>query len=216
MPDDLRRRFKLALAAKSLDAKDIAQRLGVSKQVLSNALGRPTSAHHGPIAEQLGVSLSWLVTGEGAGPINSPSLRLAAREPDVGYSVGAPMDPVALRTIATATAGAGGGTAHDFEAENYKIPEGATTARIHGDSGGDLVWDGQWVVLAPEKRKPRKGNVVAVVTVDGATYLKRWFPADGGELIQLTSLSPRHPPILLPREDVAQVRVVVGTLWERM
>lgn len=120
-----------------------------------------------------------------------------------------------LPIIGTVTAGFGAVWAEE-EAASYRLDPGVCLVRVTGRSGGSIIRDQQYAVLAPEERKPRNGDIVAVQTKDGQTFVKRLsVDARHGRLI-LTNIDPSADgdAVTLDQDEVGRARVVIGCIYE--
>lgn len=215
-------RIKAAHHRSRLGVTELAEAVGVAQAYMSNILaGRVrTKKYLQKIAEVLSVSVDWLEFGdpdkapEWAGRVTEPATPYQAQPKPPLQPIGKPVTPTALGTIhGTATAGTGGGSL-EAEPVEVRIAPGTVGVRIHGNSGGTTVMDRQIALLSPPERKPKAGNPVVVQTHDGQTFCKRWFPRSDGWVV-LQSMDSTHEPVLLRRDDIADVRVIWAIVLER-
>ena len=196
------KRFRIvaSLARKGAEIKDLRVGLGVSKAVLSLAMGGRTT-HDQRIADWLNVPLTWLCHG---GP--------APWEPPQHVAESLP-DGIALPLIGQVTAGDGWANPSQDpdDAAPIVIKSRWRAVRIEGRSAEPVVLPGQ-CVLVDDTLAPKHGRLVCVQTQDGRAYCKRFCDAGDGHVV-LAGLNAGQDSIALHREDISRISVVVGTVY---
>ncbi len=159
------------------------------------------------VADKTGVTLDWLITG--AAP-KYPSGR-------GGASRAAESDPIYLTVAGRAAADDSGGAAVEFihdEGEYIEIPPSIHVVEVHGNSMSPLLWDGQYALIDTEMA-PREGDLAAVETRDGDTYIKRWhaLPGTGDIILSSINNSDAQPPVRIPKDSIRQAYRIMGTWY---
>lgn len=201
-------RLRTLMAGRGHGAKaELARSAGIGLSTVSRGLNHSVGldTHWPRIAQALGVSLDWLVHGTGEAT--------ATRVADPAQQYGRPHCRIPI--VGTVTAGYGEAWVDD-SAEQYAIDAGVCLVRVRGGSGGSVIRDGQYAVLAPEGREPRDGDLVAVLTQDRESYVKRYRKDTRHGMILLTPCDPSvdGEAMALKPDEVARLRVVIGCLYE--
>jgi len=101
-----------------------------------------------------------------------------------------PTGGIRIPMAGRAAADTSGGTRVEFdhEGEALELPDRLGLVEIRGDSLGDIILDGQHVIIdLREGSEPHDGDLVVAQTAEGATYAKRWFCHDNMVELQLTA-----------------------------
>jgi phage repressor protein C with HTH and peptisase S24 domain len=88
--------------------------------------------------------------------------------------------------------------------------------KVRGDSMAPVARDGQYALLAPDRRSARDGDLVVVSVHDAGIYSKRFFRLPDQDLVSLHSINPviSIPPIVVPEGRLDDLRVVIGIRFE--
>jgi len=127
-----------------------------------------------------------------------------------------PTGGIRIPMAGRAAADTSGGTRVEFdhEGEALELPDRLGLVEIRGDSLGDIILDGQHVIIdLREGSEPHDGDLVVAQTAEGATYAKRWFCHDN--MVELQSANPMkpQPSIILHRRNIARVNVIRGAWY---
>jgi len=186
---------------------DIGDIMSTSRETAGRylkGLVEPRASSLARIREATGCDLNWLLTGEKSS--------VAAEAPGQ-YADGCPHP---LPMIGRVAADDSGGSLVEFDHEGAPILVGRQTGclEVNGNSLAPLARDGQYVLVDLSDRSVRDGDIAAVETQGGETYVKRWYRHDGE--IVLTSLNPvePQPPVRLKEKQIRQAFVVVGVWFE--
>lgn len=197
-------RIRAARRARERNQKELSARLGIHR----NSLVRYERGERGidvellvRIARELGVSLHWLVTGEGE----------MERTPEVPES-----DRLPVRWIPVLGQVPAGFPHYTAEVILEYLPVPAATARhpqtfaliIHGDSMEPRLAEGDRVIVCPDPSPPNRAVVVALI--DGETTIKELKITQQGEKIVHILVPANHdyPPHVLTEGDRIIGRVV--------
>lgn len=140
------------------------------------------------------------------------ALRFSGKRKQTAESVAA--GDLFVRCGGRAAADDSGRTIVDFDhtGESLKISKGIAYVEVVGSSMEPIALDGQKVFVDDMSRSAKAGDLVVVETVDGETYLKRFF--EDGKDVLLTSCNPlnHQRPIRLLSAEIRTLRVVIG-VW---
>lgn len=184
-------------AQENMTMAQVAERLGVTPPAVTNQLnGRIFSAKMARrYADEFGFNMEYLLTGKGA--LLASDAAIATEE----YTV--PLVPFTVR----------GGTLQDYcdgatvwDCEPIISPvKGAELAfEVSGDSMAPAFPPGARVLLKKVRNNIMWGEIYVVDTEDGAV-LKRVFPTDDGDILELRSDNPAYPPVRMPTAHIRGV-----------
>jgi hypothetical protein len=210
-------RIEAALSMRDRKQTDLAKFLGIDPSVVSKAMkrGAGLEKHFHKIADFFSVSMDWVVRGTGQPPIISPSHFPAAVKDSLVVAHQLRSRTLEIPIIGDVTAGRGDPWSDDG-AVAYVSDADLCMVRVHGDSGGAVIRDGQFALLAPKSRRPRSGDIVAVQTTDALSYVKRLTIDVRHHRMILTNVDPsaEGDNLTLDEGEVAQIRVVIGCIYE--
>lgn len=207
--DGLGKRIKLA--ADRVGGLDLLapKLLDVSRRTLSdwaNDKTEPRASSLAEICDVSGVSLTWLVTGEGDISAGSASARLGS-------------DLIALPFYADVAASAGPGLvvgpeAHEsvvaftrtFLRDQGATPERCSVIRARGDSMAPTIPDASLLIVDHAQAEVANGCIM-VINVGEDLLVKRVRRRLDG-LVDLISDNPAYPPETIGRETIQQLRIV--------
>ena len=161
--------------------------------------------------DRLGISASWLMTGEG-------QMRRAVEESATVPQDG-PLTARPLRILGRVPAGYPGPSPVVERVEGYfpmsyeSVPDpDAFCLRVTGDSMAGVAEEGDLVVVSPALRtRIRNGDLVVVRLEGGDTWVKRFARSRSGAF--LVSSNPAFPPMLLdPEVETTIIGKVVYTI----
>jgi len=201
-------RWSLAMKRAGFPDQDsLADRLDVSKQVLTQVKNRKTPGEKRwpEIAKALRCTVEWLRDGTGPDPE-----WMTPHEPGPAERDGADLlVPVVGRAAAAQGASVDGET--DAEPP-VRIRDRWRAVKIHGDSGYPVVLDGQTVLVDPAL--PCDRNRIVVVHTDDGPQLKRIGDQLDDGRVMLASLNAGRDPKLVRFSDYArQPEVVVAVVF---
>jgi len=206
-------------------------------QQLSKAIGRAASTIHNwskngniptsvciDAALSTGVSLDWLLLGDGPGPITPESglyNDLSTAEQRATYQQQRDEDPN-LVTIPMYDVDCAAGSGRSFEGEpiiahfnmdrstfeqiNKSSPEHTVGVRVRGDSMAGTLDDGDWVFVDLSQRDPSREGVYLLL-MDGERRIKRMQRVAGGGWL-LISDNPRYDKELIAPDKKQFVEVL--------
>jgi phage repressor protein C with HTH and peptisase S24 domain len=163
------------------------------------------------IAQVGGVSLSWLITGEG-------SPRLEAGDAKTEYVYVPLVDVVA-------SAGAGALVREEsiesvlaFERNWLRAhlkgnPDGLSLIRVQGDSMSPTLEDGDWIFV--ERQKDLGGEGIYVFQRDGELWVKRLQRLSGSR-VKVISDNPRFPSFVVDCADPVNGLILIGRYRGRL
>ena len=172
--------------------------------------GLPKLSRATVIAEKLGVSVEYLLTGKG------PSVELSEQ---IGKRPGSPHEPVPVQTglvpvLGVAQLGADGfwaagdlgaaGGYVDFKSQD----EQAYALKVVGDSMHPRIKSGEYVVAEPSHAYGA-GDEVVVVTTDGRAMVKEFVYRREGQ-VALNSVNNGHGRLTLPEDEIESIHYVVA------
>lgn len=208
-------RLKIALAGESIHA--FAQRSGISDSSLRSIVKRgamPAADTALQIAELTGVSVQWLVTGEGS----------QAAAPPVGEALGSAHTDLSFieRLDVEASAGAGSLVENeqylDFIAIQTRYlrhkginPTAVRLLNIRGDSMEPTIRDGD-IALVDTSISDIIDNAIYVLAVGNRLLIKRIHILMSGAL-RLISDNPLYPHEDVPANEADFVRVSGRVVW---
>ena len=184
---------------KGLKDIDVARMTGISRSNLSgwkSGVSRPKYANMVKIADVLGVSVDYLMTGGEAQEVKSgvaiPILGFVA----AGVPISAITDIIGEVSISPAEAKKG---------EHFAL-------KIHGDSMEPLINEGDIVVVRSQPEAENGDIVIAQVNGDQATCKRLMVTANG---IVLRSLNPKYDPMVFSADEVDNLPVqIIGKVIE--
>lgn len=197
-------RVRLARRDKGLNQDELSARLGIHR----NSLVRYERGERGidvvllvRVAEELGVSLHWLVTGEG-------EIHASAEVPD--------SEKLPVRWIPVLGHVPAGFPRYTPEVVLEYLPVPSTTARhsqtfalvVHGDSMEPRLTEGDRIIVCPDPAPPNRALVV--VLIEGETTVKELkIVRQGRRTVHLlVPANPDYPPHVLGEEDRIVGRVI--------
>lgn len=136
-----------------------------------------------------------------------------AATPAATYDGGRPMLPAGTVRAGTAD------VSSQIEQRELRWPPGTQYVAIEGDSGGDVLWQGQLAVIGPASLRPRPGDIAAIHFMTGKLAGKsviKWISqAKTKGFMQLDSRNPLVPALLIPDDDwrAAEKRLVIGAVF---
>ena len=163
------------------------------------------------IAKQCGVSLEWLISGDG--PM-FPDTTVCGGSPDFTH-----VDHYDVR------ASAGGGAV--VESENIRgtiafrtdwlreeglDPKRLNVISVMGDSMEPSLADGDIILIDRRESKPRPGGIY-VLNYEGNLLVKRLQPLLNGGF-KIISDNPRYEPETVQAEQMEQVRIIGRVVWK--
>lgn len=184
-------------AQENMTMAQVAERLGVTPPAVTNQLnGRIFSSKMArKYADEFGFNMEYLLTGKGA--------LLATETPGRTEDNTVPLVPFTVR----------GGTLQDYcdgatvwDCEPIISPvKGAELAfEVSGDSMAPAFPPGARVLLKKVRSDIMWGEIYVVDTEDGAV-LKRVFPTEDGDVLELRSDNPAYPPVFMPTAHIRGV-----------
>lgn len=192
---------------------ELARRVGCQRSGIGNILHGHSSGRElmHKVAEALGVSPYWLLTGESSAP---DWLSSRAQEAAAPYVVEL-ASPREIPVIGYAGASDNGQRGLLMERPEVKaLPPNVALVAVRGGSAYPAIYDGQWAIISLNRRVNRN-NVVAVVLRDtGEVLVKRWVPQPDGEHVVLASLDGGRDSLAFHTHDILHCWPVVGVLYE--
>ena len=177
-------------------------------------------------AEFFRCDAGWLLTGEGEAFPHASTASVRFRVPphagdtDPDQATERPRLEIAVLDAAAADSTGGRVILDEVRTdEPYELPDTVTMMRVHGDSMQPLAWEGQYVLLASPDRSATSGDLVVVSSRTRGILFKRIFWVDrprNKRSCILHSVNPveRIEPIELPEDDLDDIRVVMGVVYE--
>ncbi|BBL71098.1 LexA family protein [Methylogaea oryzae] len=193
----LGQRLKTAREAKKLTQLSLAQRSGVSQQLISRLEGGhiESTTEIFPLADTLGVDARWLATGQG-------SMRDGSEE-----NASKPL--IHVPVVSWVAAGNWREMIEDDEhksiAVTCKVGRNAYALQIKGDSMEPVFPNGSYIVVDPDL-EPRPGNYVVVRLNETHEATFKQLIVEGG-IQYLKPLNPRYP-IMEVRQEASFCGVV--------
>lgn len=191
-------RIKAQMARKGLNPKTLAERANVGRSfiydILSGKSTNPTSAKLGAVAEQLGVSVTYLLTGQQTGAPavleNSEIVEIAP------FDLNASNNGVCLfRT--------------DWILQNlHTSPENLRVVFVNGDSMETTLQNGDMVLVNITKKIPNAPGLFVIFDGMGpvAKRLEMLSPARA----RVISDNPRYSPY---EKDLRELNIVGKVVW---
>ena len=201
---------RLVLIAGSANA--LAKRSGISQSGIQRYLkgGEPTRKMLITLAECTGVSLQWLMTGEGSELAKEPAT------PDD--------DAYAYVPLYDARCSAGSGAWNErsrvlvnLSFTRYSLrKKGLTPAdlaclRVDGDSMTGLLEDGDTVMI-DQRRNSLEGEGVYVVMLDDHLYAKR-LQRDFDGSVRVISHNREYREIVVPKDRLNELQIIGRVVW---
>lgn len=187
-------RFDAAMSAckaarKVRSLRHLAEQVGMSHQHLSLwKLGKILETSKEPaIAEALGVSLEWLLTGHGPGlewdtpPIHEGEpidMHMGPPTPRLMSTHVVSVNRIEIPVLGTVAASDGQyhGIIDGASPSAYRWRDGRALVQVHGNSAYPVIYPGQWAIVEPD-RPVRHNNLVVLVLDDDSALIKRWCAA---------------------------------------
>lgn len=181
-------RLKIALVRRGMNQAQAADAAGIPRPTFYSWLrigSIPEPRYIFALADVLGCSARWLAA------VNDDPEPLAAGYPV--YDTGA---------------GATWAVADEAEPYHVALPRRLVGYRLHGDSMGDVLRDGQ-IAWADPEAPLRSGDIAIIEETDGTCSCKVVF--DAGDAWTLVSRAPDAPPRTVKKRDVRRAwKVVLG------
>ncbi len=231
---DFGERLKSARKGK-LTQEDLSEATGISQNAIcnyENGKRRPNAPRIQSICAALGISPSWLLTGEG--PM-APEEQLPGLEEEplrpyapaaAAFALDSSKDGKGMINVPrVASALPKGRSSFDMQmdgagywafASDFLLrkgdPESMVVMQAQGDSMEPEIMDGDMVLIDQSKRAVRLGRIYAVAFED-VIYLKR-IDKEPGRII-LKSVNPDYQPIALDLREriVDKFRIIGQVLW---
>lgn len=195
-------------------ANALAKRSGISQSGIQRYLkgGEPTRKMLITLAECTGVSLVWLMTGEGSEFAQQPKAQAADDE------------VYAYVPLYDARCSAGSGAWNErarilvnLSFTRYSLrkkgltPTDLACLRVDGDSMTGLLEDGDTVMI-DHRRNTLEGGGVYVVLLDDHLYAKRLQRQFDGS-VRIISHNKEYEPMTVPKERLAELQIVGRVVW---
>lgn len=173
------------------------------------------------VAPHLGTTADWLLTGEGEERVAAKEIVVTPQSIQQKHALQEvrgfqELGFVEYPIVGVAAGDDSEGRLVDLEQTSgvYRSTGRRGAVQVVGSSLEPVARAGQWVLIDLRDREPRDGDLVVAETADGRVLCKRWF--EDGERVTLQGVNPNnHPkPVLLDRDELVQVRVIVGVLFE--
>ncbi len=193
-------------------ANALAKRSGISQSGIQRYLkgGEPTRKMLITLAECTGVSLLWLLTGQG---------NEFARQDAVGED-----DTYAYVPLYDARCSAGSGAWNErsrvlvnLSFTRYSLrkkgltPTDLACLRVDGDSMTGLLEDGDTVMI-DRRRNTLEGEGVYVVMLDDHLYAKRLQRQFDGSVL-IISHNKEYKELTVPKERLAELQIIGRVVW---
>ena len=214
-------RIREVLSDKSMNIRDLSEKIGLSKRTVENYLGQkrlPGPEFLKAMTEHLGVSATWLLTGQGEQYVSTPSNGvLASAEPDF---IAIPRFDIAASaghgTIAETEIGTGHYAFNRTWLNRRGLrPNSLAVIAVRGDSMEPELYDQDLILLDRSKTIPRDGDIY-VVRYSDELFVKRIQKIPHGQ-IELRSTNRFYGSIRIkPDEgnDLAFIGKVVASMHE--
>lgn len=209
--DRLQRLVQIAGSANALAKKSGISQSGIQRYLKG---GEPTRKMLITLARCTGVSLMWLMTGEGSersegSGVESP----AAKDDDYAY--------VPLYD-ARCSAGSGAWNERSRVLVNLSFtryslrkkglnPAALACLRVDGDSMTGLLEDGDTVMI-DANRNALEGEGVYVVMLDDHLYAKR-LQRDFDGSVRVISHNREYREIIVPKDRLAELKIIGRVVW---
>lgn len=215
-------RVREILSDKSLTLQDLSDRTEIKYRTIQNYLGgsRGVGADFlTAMSERLGVSASWLLTGQGPKYVH----QMHPNEGMENHTATPPPNDAAGEFVAIprfdvhASAGFGSLVEAEVGSGYYAYNRAFLQRRglsedhlsvisVSGDSMEPELSDKDLILIATDQKEPRNGFMFAVY-FDGQLFVKRVQRLPGNRL-HLISTNDRYPPIIVDLETTEDVRLV--------
>ncbi|MFM5304258.1 LexA family protein [Aeromonas caviae] len=207
--------------AQKMSQDELAKRIGITRVSISkweSGLNQPKGRYLNDLAEALGVTVDWLLTGSGDTP------ELAEEQPIPGYhNVEPAVIPQGNRVPILSYVQAGNWRemceqATTFDGNVEYVSAGIDIGPrgfglwLRGNSMTPIFNEGDLVIVDPDE-SPRPGDyVVAKNGSEGATFKKyrpRGIDENGQEVFELVPLNDDYPPMHSDRQHIEIIGVMV-------
>ena len=213
------------LKAKEKSQAELARISGVDEATISALIQRDSArSNYAPtLASALGISLHWLLTGEGDRDVSS----VAVAETSAGYSLATQVESkyVMVRFLdATVSAGPGSLNEHE-EVQGYiafrrewlrrkgLVATNLVVVEVEGDSMSPSLEEGDAVLIDVTDREIRDGRIYAFRS-HGEVRIKRFQRAANGTIVIASdNKSPRYRDEVLSPEQLATLDVIGRVVW---
>ena len=195
---------------KSLNIPALSSLLDISKRTIESYLqiGRaPGPEFLAAMATRLGVSATWLLTGEGS-PYRKDNTNIVLDQPNF----------VPIPRYAVEASAGHGALVHDEEGSGYYAfnrkflerrglkPNNLAVISVTGDSMEPDLHDGDLILLDMAQTEPRDSRIYAV-RYNTDLFVKRVMELPGNR-IQLLSSNPHYPPITVDAPDLDGIQII--------
>jgi SOS-response transcriptional repressor LexA len=207
--------------AQKMSQDELAKRIGITRVSISkweSGLNQPKGRYLNDLAEALGVTVDWLLTGSGDTP------ELAEEQPILGYhNVEPAVIPQGNRVPILSYVQAGNWRemceqATTFDGNVEYVSAGIDIGPrgfglwLRGNSMTPIFNEGDLVIVDPDE-SPRPGDyVVAKNGSEGATFKKyrpRGIDENGQEVFELVPLNDDYPTMHSDRQHIQIIGVMV-------
>lgn len=203
-------RIRQIMMDKSLNIPALSVALDISKRTVESYLqgGRaPGPEFLAAMTTQLGVSASWILTGEGA-PYREGHTNVEASPP--GF--------IPIPRYAVEASAGHGAMVQDEEGSGYYAfnrkflerrglkPDNLAVISVKGDSMEPELYDGDLILLDRAQTTPRDSRIYAV-RYNADLFVKRVMELPGNR-IQLLSTNPHYPPITVDAPDLDGIQII--------
>ncbi|MFQ1952662.1 LexA family protein [Aeromonas veronii] len=207
--------------AQKMSQDELARRIGITRVSISkweSGLNQPKGRYLNDLAAALGVTVEWLLTGEGSAPESSGEPRIHGYhnvEPAVIYQ-GKRIPILSYVQAGNWREMCEQATAFDgnveYVAAGGEIGPYGFGLWLRGDSMVPLFKEGDLIIVDPDE-SPQPGDyVVAKNGNDGATFKKyrpRGIDENGQEVFELVPLNDDYPTMHSDRQHIQIIGVMV-------
>lgn len=203
-------RIRQVMLDKSLNIPELSSALGISKRTIESYLqaGRPPGPEFlAAMTTQLGVSASWILTGEGHAYTEART-----------NAVSSPPDFTPIPRYAVEASAGHGALIHDEEGSGYYAynrkflerrglkPDNLAVISVKGDSMEPELYDGDLILLDRAQTTPRDSRIYAV-RYNSDLFVKRVMELPGNR-IQLLSTNANYPPITVDATELDSIQII--------
>ncbi|MFV2947372.1 XRE family transcriptional regulator [Pseudomonas japonica] len=209
--DRLQRLVQIAGSANALAKKSGISQSGIQRYLKG---GEPTRKMLITLARCTGVSLMWLMTGEGSERSEGPGVESPAGKDDA----------YAYVPLYDARCSAGSGAWNErsrvlvnLSFTRYSLrkkglnPAALACLRVDGDSMTGLLEDGDTVMI-DANRNALEGEGVYVVMLDDHLYAKR-LQRDFDGSVRVISHNREYREIIVPKDRLAELQIIGRVVW---
>lgn len=217
-------RLSQALDAKSMSQAELARASGVDEATISALIKRDSKRSEAApaLADALGLSLHWLLTGEGERDVRSYMVTEAAAPTDSEY--GGSRYVMIKRLTAQVSAGGGEMVEHD-EIQDYVAfrrdwlrKKGLNASQlvvveVSGDSMSPTLEDGDVILVNVMDRSIRDGRIYAFRVHDEVRVKRFQHASDGGIVVTSDNKSPRYRDEQLSPDILERLDIIGRVVW---